>query len=223
MPSNRKVVFANGEYYHVFNRGVEKRPTFTSKYEFLRAIDSINFYRFGGLKIRYSKYLNLNTDKKAEFLKNLDNDQLQVEIIAFCLMGNHFHFLLKQLKDNGIIKFMAKFTNSYTKYFNIKHNRIGPLFQGVFKAVHVDSDEQLLHLSRYIHLNPVTGYIVQTDDLTNYVWSSYPEYLGIINRELTSPSDILNFFKNKELYKAFVLDQADYAKELKMIEHLTID
>ena len=178
MPSNRKVVFANGEYYHIFNRGVEKRPTFTTKYEFLRAVDSINFYRFGNLPIRYSKYLSLDKNKKAEFLKNLNDKELQVEIVAYCLMGNHFHLLLKQLKENGIVKFMAKFTNSYTKYFNTKHERVGPLFQGVFKAVHIESDEQLLHLSRYVHLNPVTNFKIKADELGSYQWSSYPQYLG---------------------------------------------
>lgn len=111
MPSNRKIVFANGQYYHVFNRGVEKRPTFTTRYEFLRAADSIRFYRFGNLPIRYSKYLSLDNKKRADFFKGFDETKLQVEIIAYCLMGNHFHFLLKQLKDNGIVKFMAKFSN----------------------------------------------------------------------------------------------------------------
>ncbi len=223
MPTNRKVVFANGEYYHVFNRGVEKRPTFTTKYEFLRAVDSIDFYRFGNLPIRYSKYLALNNDKKAEFYKRLDSSQLQVEIIAYCLMGNHFHFLLKQLKEGGIVKFMAKFTNSYTKYFNTKHERVGPLFQGVFKAVHIESDEQLIHLSRYIHLNPVKGFIVKPEELSNYQWSSYPEYLGNKERKIVTLVNVLNFFKTGSDYQKFVLDQVDYLKKLSSIEHLIID
>lgn len=223
MPSNRKIVFANGEYYHVYNRGVEKRTAFTNKYEFLRAIDVLGFYRPSNLSIRYSKYINLNRDKKQEFLKELERFEKQVEVIAFCFMGNHFHFLLKQLKDNGIVKFMAKFTNSYTKYFNTKHQRVGPLFQGVFKAVHVESDEQLIHLSRYIHLNPVTGFLVKIGDLDNYPWSSYPEYLGMINRQLVHTDEILSFFKNIEKYQTFVTDQADYAKNLKIVEYLSID
>ncbi|MBI2011792.1 transposase [Candidatus Daviesbacteria bacterium] len=224
MPSNRKIVFASGEYYHVFNRGVEKRLTFTNKHEFLRAIDSINFYRFGNLPIRYSKYLSLEKDKKAKFLEKLyQNSPHQIEILAYCLMGNHFHFLLKQLMDSGVVKFLAKFTNSYTKYFNTKHNRVGPLFQGVFKAVHVESDEQLLHLSRYIHLNPVMGFKIQAEELSSYQWSSYPQYLGITKTQLINPTEILNFFKSSTEYEKFVLDQVDYAKKLKNIEHLLID
>lgn len=225
MPSNRKVVFANGEYYHVFNRGVEKRPTFLNKYEFGRAIDSLSFYRFGDLPFRYSKYLNLDKDKKAALLKDLDDSKLQVEIIAFCLMDNHFHLLLKQLKDNGIVKFMAKFTNSYTKYFNTKHQRVGPLFQGVFKAVYVHSDEQLLHLSRYIHLNPILGFRVKASELTDYLWSSYPEYLDKSgsSSNMINQSEILKFFKGPAEYEQFVLDQADYLLKYNKIDYLTID
>ena len=223
MPSNRKVVFANGEYYHVFNRGVEKRPTFITKYEFLRAVDSMSFYRYGNLPIRYSRYLALDKDKKAEFLKGLDESNLQVEIIAYCLMGNHFHFLLKQTKENGIVKFMAKFTNSYTKYFNTKRERVGPLFQGVFKAIHIGSDEQLLHLSRYIHLNPVLGFITRIDELADYLWSSYPEYIGKTSIGMINKTEVLNFFKNPSEYEEFVLNQADYLVKSKKIEHLMID
>lgn len=223
MPSNRKIVFANGEYYHVFNRGVERRPTFTNRYEFARALDTTAFYRYGNLPIKYSKYLNLNKDKKAEFLQALDQSNLQVDIIAFCFMGNHFHFLLKQLEENGIVKFMAKFTNSYTKYFNTKYNRIGPLFQGVFKAVHIETDDQLLHLSRYIHLNPVTSFMIKAVELKNYEWTSYPEYFGLTDRKLINIKEILGFFKKPSKYESFVLDHADYAMKLKSIEHLTID
>ena len=83
-------------------------------------------------------------------------------------MPNHFHLLLKQTIDNGISHFLSKFTNSYTKYFNTKYNRVGPVFQGVFKSVHIESDEQLMHLSRYIHLNPVVSAVVEKQNLLSY-------------------------------------------------------
>lgn len=91
-------------------------------------------------------------------------------------MPNHFHLLLQQIRDGGITEFISKLTNSYTRYFNIRNKRIGPLFQGEFKAVHVETDEQLIHLSRYIHLNPIVSYI--TKKLESYQWFSYLEYLG---------------------------------------------
>lgn len=223
MSVNRKLVFANGEYYHVFNRGVEKRVTFTSKREYIRAIDTLKYYRYHNLPIKYSKYVALEAKKRASFLINLNSFKLQVEIIAYCLMPNHFHFLLKQKEEGGIASFVSKFTNSYTKYFNTKHERVGPLFQGVFKAVRIEDDEQLIHTSRYIHLNPVVGFLVTPEDLTNYAWSSFSEYMistegGFINTE-----EILTFFKGNNEYKKFVLDQVDYSRELKKIEHLIFE
>lgn len=223
MPSNRKIVFSDGQYYHVYNRGVEKRPVFTNKSESLRAIGSINFYRFGNLSMRYSKYLSLEKQKRYEFLESLNKIPQQVKILAFCLMENHFHFLLKQLEEGGIVKFMAKFQNSYTKFFNTKHRRVGPLFQGVFKGVHIEDDEQLIHVSRYIHLNPVMSFYIKAEELTNYRWSSYQNYLGITETQMVDPSEIMSFFKDQREYIEFVLDQIDYAKQFKKIEHLTID
>ena len=195
MPSNRKIVFANGEYYHLFNRGVERRLVFTNKREFLRAVDLVNFYRFDKPPLRYSKFLALSEELKPNFLASLD--EKIVEVIAFCLMGNHFHFLVKQVRDNGISKFMANFMNSYTKYFNTKYQRVGPLFQGAFKAVHIESDEQLLHLSRYIHLNPVSSFMVKSDQLKDYQWSSYPDYTGIADVNFVDSESVMNFLKTR--------------------------
>lgn len=221
MPSNRKIVLANGEYYHLFNRGVERRPVFTNKREFLRAIALVNFYRFDKPPLRYSKYLTLDEDQRRNFLANLK--EKAVEIIAFCLMSNHFHFLVRQVRDKGVSKFMANFMNSYTKYFNTKYQRVGPLFQGAFKAVHIESDEQLLHLSRYIHLNPVTSFKVKPQELKDYEWSSYPSYTGDSGLNFLDKDTVINFFKKPVKYEEFVLDQADYGKKLKAIEHLTIE
>lgn len=221
MPSNRKIVFANGEYYHLFNRGVERRPVFTNKWEFSRAMDLVYFYRFDKPPLRYSKYLALNEGQRQIFLVSLK--EKSVEIVAFCLMNNHFHFLVKQVKDHGVSKFMANFMNSYTKYFNTKYQRVGHLFQGAFKAVHVESDEQLLHLSRYIHLNPVTSFKVKPEELKNYQWSSYSSYIRNSDVYFVDKDVVMNFFKKPAKYESFVLDDVDYAKKLKSIDHLRIE
>ncbi|MBI2012141.1 transposase [Candidatus Daviesbacteria bacterium] len=224
MPTNRKFVFANEQIiYHVFNRGVEKRPIFTKSREYSRALETLKFYRYGSLPLKFSKFLDLANDKKDELWKNLDDENVLVEIIAFCLMPNHFHFLLKQKKENGISKFISNFSNSYTKYFNTKNKRVGPLLQGLFKAVFVDSDEQFIHLSRYIHLNPVTSYLIKTEDLENYQWSSYFEYLVPKAEKITSSEEVLGFFKSINEYKKFVLDQVSYARELDKIKHLVLE
>ena len=100
---------------------------------------------------------------------------------------------------------------------------MGPLFQGAFKAVHIESDEQLLHLSRYIHLNPVSSFMVKPQELKDYQWSSYPDYTGIADVNFVDSESVMNFFKNPIKYEEFVLDQADYTKKLTAVEHLTID
>lgn len=116
---------------------------------------------------------------------------------------------------------MRKFIHSYTKYRNIKHSHQGPVFQGVFKAVHVESDEQLLHLSRYIHLNPLVSNLVK--DLRFYRWSSYTVYANDDDDGMLVKNEILRFFKFPRDYQKFVLDQADYGKTLELLKHHAID
>ena len=136
-------------------------------------------------------------------------------------MPNHFHFLLKQLEDNGISWFMQHLINSYVHYLNIRHDRLGPLFQGRFKNVLVDSDNQLLHLSRYIHLNPLVSNLIT--DLNQYTWSSYPRYIFGDRDDLLEPEFILGNFKTGEDYKRFVLDQIDYTESLERLKHLILE
>ena len=137
-------------------------------------------------------------------------------------MPNHFHFLLKQIAENGISIFVSKFTNSYTKYYNTKRSRTGPMFQGVFKSVYVESDEQLIHLSRYIHLNPVASVIIKDAELLSYPWSSLRDYLRG-KPSLLYIEPVLNHFSSSNDYKNFVLDRIDYAKQLEQIKHLTLE
>lgn len=224
MPTNRKLVFANDEIYHVFNRGVEKRPTFADKRELNRALLTLDFYRFAKPPVKLSKFLTIPKDQQEKFLDNIKKefDRL-VEIICFCLMPNHFHFMFRQKLANGISTFTSNFTNSYTKYFNTKHERIGPLFEGIFKAVRIESEDQLIHTSRYIHLNPVSSFLIEPEDLESYQWSSYPEFLGLSDKNLTIKKFVLNFFPTIDAYKKFVLDHADYARQLELIKHLTLE
>lgn len=209
----RFIPFVSGEIYHVFNRGVEKRSIFESNRDKSRFLKTIHYYQHEGPKPRLSKLF-----KNSNF--KLDLNTKIIEIISYCLMPNHFHLIVRQLKDGGITEFMSKFLNSYTKYFNTKHRRVGALLQGQFKAVLVESDEQLLHLSRYIHLNPLVSYVVK--DLNLYPWSSYKEYTN--NTEgLCAKNDVLGLFSSPKEYQQFVLDQADYGEKLELIKHQLID
>lgn len=115
---------------------------------------------------------------------------------------------------------MSQLSNSYTKYFNTKYKRVGPLLQGAFKAVHIETDEQLVHVSRYIHLNPIVSGLIK--NLDDYQWSSY---LGYTQPEPTfcSTTEVLSFFPTKEEYKKFIEDQIDYGVTLELIKHHLID
>lgn len=212
MPS-RKTPFVNNQFYHVFNRGVAQIPIFNEKRDYQRFTKTLLYYQILGPKPKFSHF---HPESNI-----LDTSRRIVEMICYCLMPNHFHFLLQQTLDNGITEFVSKLSNSFTKYFNTKYNRVGPLLQGEFKSVHIETNEQLLHLSRYIHLNPLVGFVTKT--LDNYQWSSYPEYAGEIKDNFCLKEIILGQFKSKEDYIQFVQDQEDYGKKLEMIKHELLD
>ncbi|OGM21902.1 hypothetical protein A2714_04555 [Candidatus Woesebacteria bacterium RIFCSPHIGHO2_01_FULL_38_9] len=220
----RKLVFANNEIYHVFNRGIEKRDIFTNKREFSRAILTLNYYRLLETPLRLSKALQLEKEKRIEFFKSLEQGIKRIEVIAYCLMPNHFHLLLKQTVSGGLQRYLADFQNSYTRYFNTRHNkRNGPLFQGAFKAVHIEDDNQLIHVSRYIHINPVVSFLLDEEKLDSYEWSSYPEYVSLGLVKMCDTDLILRLFKSQRSYRRFVHNHIDYAKKLERIKHLVLE
>lgn len=223
MATNRKVVFRDGEIYHIFNRGIERKSIFTDKREFERAKKLVKFYKHKDIPTRFSQLLLQPEDIREKILNDLYKSERLVDILSFCLMPNHFHFLLKQNSEKGIPTFIANFTNAYVKYFNIRHQRVGPLLEGVFKAVLIENDEQLLHVSRYIHLNPVVSSVVEEDELGNYNWSSYPEYLSLSNERIVQKDLVLDMFKSIKDYQEFVANQIDYAKKLEAIKHLVFE
>lgn len=221
----RKTPLVNHEIYHIFNRGVASQPTFLNAKDYQRALESFFYYQNSNPPVKYSHFLSLPLIQRSELLERFAKGKnFLAEIISYCLMPNHFHFLLRQLRENGISKFMSNFTNSYTRFFNTKRDREGPLFTGKFKSVRIETQAQLLHVSRYIHLNPYTSYLVKTlDDLQVYPHSSFPEFLNKTSSSFCSKEIILNEFKKKEDYRQFVFDQADYQRSLDQIKHLLID
>ena len=210
----RIVPFANGEFYHLYNRGINKQQTFSDYKDYARFIQTFLYYQISNPKPKFSIY-------KADGIFTIDPTKKIVDVIAYCLMPNHFHLLVKQLQEGGISEFIRKFIHSYTKYRNIKHRILGPTFQALFKAVRIETDEQLLHVSRYIHLNPLVSFLVK--DLRFYKWSSYPYYIGLSDGPKVAKEEILNFFKSPESYEKFVLDHAEYATTLEIIKHQLID
>lgn len=223
--AGRSNILSTGEIYHIFNRGVEHRQVFDGQRDYRRAVEVMDFYRFNP-KIKFSDLKNLPLDQREKTLKEIHKLPKIVEFICYSFLPNHFHFLLQQLTDNGISNFVSKFTNSYTKYFNTKNKRDGGLFGGTFKSVRVEDEKQLLHLSRYIHINPVVSYLIQAENLENYQWSSFPEFMR--TSDSNSPTFckkelILSQFKSPVEYKNFVLDQVDYARVLENIKHQILE
>ena len=188
-------------------------PIFLNSKDCQRFFKTMIYYQLEGPKPRFSLFTPTTGI--------LDPNKKIVEIICYCLMPNHFHLLLCQTRDEGITEFLSKLSNSYTKYFNIKNNRAGHLLQGEFKAVHIETNEQLIHLTRYVHLNPLVNFT--TKDLNEYQWSSYPEYIDLTKSNVCYKTIILEQFGSLKEYQEFVLDQEDYGKKLEMIKHQLIE
>ncbi|QLG69604.1 MAG: hypothetical protein CH104c_0372 [Candidatus Woesebacteria bacterium] len=217
----RKIPLRTGYIYHIFNRGINHAPIFYSKRDYQRFTNLISYYRWGDNPVKYSRFQTLSDEIKNEIRQN--SKEKLVSFISNCLIPNHFHFVLRQEKENGISYFVNRFLAAYTKFFNTKYKRSGPLFENRFKAVLVETDEQLIHLVRYIHLNPYSSGVVKSlRGLLSYPWSSLQEYLdpqviGICDEK----EMVLKLFKDdRETFKKFTLDQAEYQKRLDKIKHL---
>ncbi len=220
----RKNTFTNGKYYHIFNRGTDKREIFSDLLDYERFLLSMNLLNDEneGLMIEWRDYKKtnpfpiLNDFLKLRFRKR---DPL-VEINTYCLNPNHYHFILKQIIDKGIEKFLHKIGISHTKYYNDKHKRNGSLFQGVFKSILVDSDEYLLYLSAYVNKNNFIHGYNKNDD---WEYSSLKDYLGKRNTGLINKNIILDQFKNIDEYKTFLDKNALYMKNKKELEKYLIE
>jgi len=209
----------------VFNRGNAAQDVFINKSDYSRFLLTTNYYRFIKLPIKLSRFLTLPIDNRDSIFARLEGKMERwVEIFCFCLMPNHFHILLKQLTENGISKFVGQLQNSFTRYFNTKRDRVGALFQGQFKAKRVVTEEQLIHLSSYIHLNPYSSSVVKSiEELKEYRYSSLPNYLFGQRCDFVSRDLIFNFFRNEAAYQKFVFDRANYQRQLEITKHLSFD
>lgn len=205
-----------GEIYHIFNRGVNKANIFFQERDYQHFMKAARHYRTKDSKFSYEKLFPINDPV------SLGSELEKVSILAYCLMPNHFHFLIKQLEDEGITSYFRHLSNSFSHFINIKYGRVGPLFQGRFKNVLIENTEQLLHVSRYIHLNPLVSNLVP--NLSLYKWSSYLDYIEDSTKdELVDLALVLNEFKSKNDYEKFISDQAEYVRTLEIIKHKTID
>jgi putative transposase len=211
----RGIEFINSEYYHIYNRGVDKRTIFTDKPDtdrFYQSMDEFNTEKPIG-----SIYLN-SFQKNAPGSLAPKKQKKIVDFICYCLNPNHYHFILSPIVDGGIEKFMHKIGGGYTNYFNEKYKRSGSLFQGTFKAVHIDSNEYLLHLSAYINLN---NKVHSLGSLASK--SSWKEYIADSKENFCNKKMILGQFKNHSEYKKFAEDSLIDIKQRKDIEKLLLE
>jgi putative transposase len=210
--------FVEGEIYHIYNRGVEKREIFMNEKDYYIFIH--NLFEFNDK----NPATNLNPqlveveppqvgEETGIRRKKPNQRRVLVEILMFTLMKNHYHLLVRQKSEGGIVKFMQKLGTGYTMYFNKKYSRVGPLFQGAFKAKIVENDPYFLYLPHYIHLNPliykfpnwpnkeITDPDKAIDFLKNYRWSSFPDYAGVKNFPSVTQRDfLLDFFSGTDSY-----------------------
>lgn len=179
----------------------------------------LKYYQVKKPLIRYSIYLRIRSKEKISKTAFVNNNL--VDIIAYCLMPTHIHLVLTQLCENGISVYMGRILNSYARYFNTKYKRKGPLWEGRFKGIQVETTEQLYHLTRYIHLNPVTAYLVEKPE--EWKFSSYREFINEVGKD----ERICNFEEfldiEKEEYRDFVISRIDYQRELDEIKHLLLE
>lgn len=220
MPSRNSLKkYVENGYYHVYNRGVEKRIIFEDEQDykvFLRYLKEIlspvdSKDNIATLSVRGQSY-----EIPSRPLKNYNEE---IDLLVYCLMPNHFHLIIKQNNKDSLQGFMRALMTRYSMYFNKKYNRVGSLFQGRYKAVNINNENYLLHLSRYIHLNPREF----TKDIIN-THSSYADYLGLRKTAWVKTDVILSFFnKNvgKNTYQHFVEKSAEDSWGI--IEGLTLD
>lgn len=209
--------------YHIFSRSIAEFIVFNISHDYQRMLYLITYFQVKDPPTKFSRFITLEKVQREGFTQYFDlisKDQEKiVQILAYCLMPTHIHLILKQLTPSGISIFMGNILNSYTRYFNIKHHRKGPLWESKFQNVLVEDDEQLLHLTRYVHLNPTTAALV--DKTQDWEFSSYKEYLNESNHTICQFEDLLTF--QPEKYKKFVQDRIAYQRELARIKKITLD
>lgn len=217
----RRALLAEGEYAHIYNRGVEKRRVFLAARDYERFLFTLFACNDANA--------NMNARHQFRGLASIADVRRAasrrggmhplVEIICFCLLPNHFHLLLKQLQKDGIARFMQKVGTAFTMYFNTRYEHAGVVFQGPYRSRRVDNDAYFLPLTRYIHLNTLdlfvpdwreTGFAHQALDLqrllVEYPWSSYGDYQGHARYSYLLSTDLLRgLFPDVEQYADYVL------------------
>lgn len=219
--------------YHIYNRGIDGRTTFDTLRDYQRFLEVIDFYHHDQ-DIRFITYQKMSEQKRLYYNKRHPTGAKtrRVKLLAWCLMPNHFHFVLRPARWDGVTKFMSNIANSHTKYFNLKYERNGNLFQSAFKDKAIRSDPSLMQVIRYVHLNPVFSSKTnpgKTLDPAKYPFSSYGEWLRMGETHPTgvlidwdSVKEWVKYIGGVEKYQEFVESKIEYPPEMG-IEDLVIE
>src|SRR3989338_4631430 len=232
-PIMKKPQFTEGPIYHIYNRGVEKRNVFQRDRDYLRFVHDLYEFNDSDSVSNLWYYFNPKTSEVEPHYIPRERKQRKVlvEILAFVLMPNHYHLIVRQLRKNGIVNFMQKLGTGYTMYFNKLNHRVGALFQGRFKAVLVEKTPHFIYLPLYVHANPLKIYRGSTSIdktmkyLEEYRWSSFPDYTGKKNfPSITSRSFLKECFGGEQEQRDGMRDFIKTKMEdLENIRDMTLD
>ncbi len=215
-------IFAEGEIFHIYNRGVGKMDIFLDDEDYLFFLKRLKEALYPELMapINQTKIDGRHQNQvKGYMRKQLPAGSFS--LLAYVLMPNHFHFIIRQNGNVSLSKLISKLLTGYSKNFNRKNSRVGSVFQDRFKAVNIDSDEYLRWISAYVHNNPKVAGLVA--DLKDYPWSSYPDYAGLRNGVLCKKDIILESFKDVAEYIEFVESSCEIIKGRKDMDDLLLD
>lgn len=209
-------LFKKGEIFHVFNKSIANFGIFKFDKNKERFLQTLDYYNNTKPKPSLSVFLR-NNHYSPNLL--LPKPNAIVKFIAYCVMPDHYHLLIKILTESYLSKYINDVENSYSRFFNLQIKRKGPLWQSNFKVIRIKSNEQILHVTRYIHLNPTTSNLVKNPE--DWFYSSYNFYLNEekILREFLPEISI----GEPKVYKKFVDNQKDYQRKLKLIKKLTLE
>ncbi len=220
-PKNSQKTYVDHTYYHIYNRGVEKRDIFLDEKDYVTFLGCLKLYLTPSKPVDHRLARTLQGSSLSDIQKVIyapsrqpNNHEKTIELVSYCLMPNHFHLLLRQVNKDSMNRFMRSLGTRYSMYFNKKYSRVGHLFQGIYKAVMVEQENQFLWLTKYIHRNPLklASYKDDPCKLAGYPYSSYKNYLGYIHQPWVHPENILTYFSKtnpKNSYQHFVEEPLD--------------
>ncbi|MFH1244055.1 MAG: transposase [bacterium] len=223
MPAkNRVKIYVDDSYYHIYNRGVAKCPIFEDHDDYVTFLADLKFYlspipkHFKGPTLKVTKGEKTYVYFPSQQPKNHTG---KIDLVAYCLMPNHFHLCIRQTDKMSMTNFMRSLSTKYSMYFNKKYARVGSLFQGVYKAVLISQEQQFLYLTKYIHRNPLEF----AKNLSEYPYSSYRNYLGIIHQNWIHSENVLTYFSKTNLHNSYQNFVEESPSELEDTPALTLE